>query len=178
VITDGVEPSLHVEYKSSHVKQYFKEQRALRTETTINMIRTQISRVARSTQPFTVLIDPRIAEDGVTSADLKGQLAHYMRMQQMVTTVNQIASRVRDAQAKLRNASGADAEKAKQIDAITAKPLTEPVRYGMLKKELDSHRRGGGVRAARRPDPAAGLYQENFTPRRATRGASTEIGYW
>jgi hypothetical protein len=36
VITDGVEPSLHIEYKSSHVKQYFKQQRALRTETTIN----------------------------------------------------------------------------------------------------------------------------------------------
>jgi hypothetical protein len=35
VITDGVQPSLHVEYKSSHVKQYFKEQHALRTETTI-----------------------------------------------------------------------------------------------------------------------------------------------
>jgi len=35
-ITDGVEPSLHVEYTSSHVKQYFKEHRALRTETTIN----------------------------------------------------------------------------------------------------------------------------------------------
>ena len=36
VLTAGVEPSLHIEYKSSHVKQYFKEQRALRTETTIN----------------------------------------------------------------------------------------------------------------------------------------------
>jgi hypothetical protein len=36
VITDGVQPSVHVAYKSSHVKQYFKEQRALRTETTIN----------------------------------------------------------------------------------------------------------------------------------------------
>jgi len=36
IITDGVQPSLHVEYKSSHVKQYFKEQHALRTETTIN----------------------------------------------------------------------------------------------------------------------------------------------
>jgi hypothetical protein len=36
VITDGVAPSLHVEYKHSHVKQYFKEERALRTETTIN----------------------------------------------------------------------------------------------------------------------------------------------
>jgi hypothetical protein len=36
VITDGVQPSLHIEYKHSHVKQYFKEQQALRTETTIN----------------------------------------------------------------------------------------------------------------------------------------------
>jgi hypothetical protein len=36
VVTAGVTPSLHVEYKHSHVKQYFKEERALRTETTIN----------------------------------------------------------------------------------------------------------------------------------------------
>src|SRR5262249_13524207 len=35
VITDGVPSSLHIQYKASHVKQYFKEQRALRTETTI-----------------------------------------------------------------------------------------------------------------------------------------------
>lgn len=36
VITTGVSPSIHAEYKRSHVKQYFKENRALRTETTIN----------------------------------------------------------------------------------------------------------------------------------------------
>ena len=36
VIEDGVQPSLHIEYKTSRVKQYFKENRALRTETTIN----------------------------------------------------------------------------------------------------------------------------------------------
>ena len=36
VIQDGVNPSLHINYKKSHVKQYFKENRALRTETTIN----------------------------------------------------------------------------------------------------------------------------------------------
>jgi hypothetical protein len=36
VITRGVAPSLHVDFKHSHVKQYFKEERALRTETTIN----------------------------------------------------------------------------------------------------------------------------------------------
>ena len=36
VITEGVLPSLHIDYKSSRFKQYHKEGRALRTETTIN----------------------------------------------------------------------------------------------------------------------------------------------
>ena len=36
VITDGVTPSLHVDYKNSKIKQYHKLGRALRTETTIN----------------------------------------------------------------------------------------------------------------------------------------------
>ncbi len=36
VITDGVTPSLHVDYKHSRIKQYYKEGRALRTETVIN----------------------------------------------------------------------------------------------------------------------------------------------
>jgi hypothetical protein len=36
VLTDGVVPSLHVDYKSSRIKQYCKEGRALRTETTVN----------------------------------------------------------------------------------------------------------------------------------------------
>ena len=35
-ITEGVTPSLHVDYKHSRIKQYHKEGRALRTETTIN----------------------------------------------------------------------------------------------------------------------------------------------
>ena len=36
VITEGVTPSLHVDYKRSRIKQYHKEGQALRTETTIN----------------------------------------------------------------------------------------------------------------------------------------------
>ena len=36
VITDGVTPSVHIDYKSTRIKQYHKEGRALRTETTIN----------------------------------------------------------------------------------------------------------------------------------------------
>ena len=36
MITEGVTPSLHVDYKHSRIKQYHKHGRALRTETTIN----------------------------------------------------------------------------------------------------------------------------------------------
>jgi hypothetical protein len=36
VITDGVTPSLHIDYKNSKIKQYHKLGKALRTETTIN----------------------------------------------------------------------------------------------------------------------------------------------
>ena len=39
VITDGVIPSLHIDYKGTRIKQYHKEGRALRTETTINNTR-------------------------------------------------------------------------------------------------------------------------------------------
>jgi hypothetical protein len=39
VITDGVIPSLHVDYKGTRIKQYHKQGRALRTETTINNTR-------------------------------------------------------------------------------------------------------------------------------------------
>lgn len=39
VITEGVTPSLHVDYKRSRIKQYHKEGQALRTETTINNTR-------------------------------------------------------------------------------------------------------------------------------------------
>jgi hypothetical protein len=36
LITDGVTPALHVDYRHARIKQYHKEGRALRTETTIN----------------------------------------------------------------------------------------------------------------------------------------------
>ena len=36
VITTGVAPAIQAHYKHSKVKQYFKDGRALRTETTVN----------------------------------------------------------------------------------------------------------------------------------------------
>ncbi len=36
ILSDGVIPSLHIDYKHSRIKQYHKQGRALRTETTVN----------------------------------------------------------------------------------------------------------------------------------------------
>lgn len=84
------------------------------------------------TEPFTVLIDPRVAEDGVTLADLQEQYEHNLRMREMVTTVNQLVTRVRDAQNKPNGSVDPN-----RLNAIAAKLLTEPVRYG--KPGLQAH---------------------------------------
>ena len=89
------------------------------------------------TQPFNVMIDPNVAADGLTAADLKEQFDHNMRTRELVTSVNQLVQRVREAQQKLRNATGTEADRAKQIDAIAARLMSEPVRYS--KPGLQAH---------------------------------------
>jgi hypothetical protein len=92
---------------------------------------------AMQTQAFIVRIDPDVAADGVTEVDLREQFEHNLRMRALVGEANGIVSRLRDAQSRLRNATGADADTAKRVDAIAAKMLTEPVRYG--KPGLQAH---------------------------------------
>src|SRR5207244_10285298 len=91
-----------------------------------------------STEPFNVLIDPRVAEDGVTVVDLQEQFEHNMRVRQMVNDANQIAARVREFQTKVRavSASGGPDE-VNRVNAIASKLFTEPVRYG--KPGLQAH---------------------------------------
>jgi len=91
------------------------------------------------TQPLTVLIDPNIAADGVTVADLKEQFEHNLRMRQLVADAGQLATRVRELQTKL-GGGVSNADKGKQaeaIDTIAARLFTEPVRYG--KPGLQAH---------------------------------------
>ncbi len=73
-------------------------------------------------QPFNVLIDPRVAADGVTLADLQEQFEHNLRMRDLVASVNQLATRVREAQRKSPNDT--------RVSTLATKVLTEPVRYG------------------------------------------------
>src|ERR1051325_4333124 len=81
-------------------------------------------------QPLNVLIDPRVAADGVTVADLQEQFEHNMRMRELVNGVNQLATRVREAQNKLRSSTNIDLTAVNRVDALASKLFTEPVRYG------------------------------------------------
>jgi photosystem II stability/assembly factor-like uncharacterized protein len=85
------------------------------------------------TEPFSVLMDPRSAADGVTLADLTEQYEHNMRVRDLVNDVNRTLTRVRNAQ---RQAAEGSAER-KAADAAAAILLTEPVRYG--KPGLQAH---------------------------------------
>jgi photosystem II stability/assembly factor-like uncharacterized protein len=95
------------------------------------------------TEGLNVLIDPRVAEDGVTVADLQEQFEHNLRLRELVTNVNQLATRVREAQTKLRTVSGTstasatDSATAAGLNAIASKLFTEPIRYS--KPGLQAH---------------------------------------
>jgi hypothetical protein len=89
------------------------------------------------TETFNVLIDPRIADEGVTVADLREQYAHNVRMRDMVQEVNRLAQRLQQAQTRLKSATGAAADTAKAVEVVAWKVLTEPVRYG--KPGLQEH---------------------------------------
>lgn len=88
------------------------------------------------TENFNVLIDPRIAADGVTVADLQEQYEHNMRMRVLVNDMNRLVARVREAQRNSNSAAG-NGESLTRVNALAAKLLTEPVRYG--KPGLQAH---------------------------------------
>jgi photosystem II stability/assembly factor-like uncharacterized protein len=82
------------------------------------------------TEPFTVLIDPRVAEDDVTPADLQAQFEHGVKINALVASVNQTVARVRTAQTQLASGPAADPAKLKQVNALADKLNTQPIRYG------------------------------------------------
>ncbi len=90
------------------------------------------------TAPFKVLIDPNIAAEGVTNADLQEQFDHNMRMRALVADVAQVLARVRGAMTPAGTA-GAATDKAKQLQAIYEQIVNTPegVRYN--KPGLQEH---------------------------------------
>jgi len=78
---------------------------------------------ATQTQPFQVLIDPRVSEGGVTVADLLEQYQHNQRMSAMVAEVNALVDRVQDAM------NGGSADVKRRLAPLAAELIAEPIRY-------------------------------------------------
>ncbi len=81
------------------------------------------------TQPLTIVSDVRVVRDGVSAADLRALFTHNMKVRDLISDVNQTVARVRGAQARLRNATGAAADTATKIGEIASQLLTPPARY-------------------------------------------------
>ena len=86
-----------------------------------------------ATQPFNVLIDPRIAAEGITAADLTQQYEHNARVRELGTQAQQLLARVRSAM------NGATSENATKLRAIYDQLVDTPegVRYN--KPGLQTH---------------------------------------
>jgi photosystem II stability/assembly factor-like uncharacterized protein len=83
------------------------------------------------TQPWRLLVDPRVAVDGVTAADLREQYVHNLRMRDMSAEVQRLQARLQAAQSRLASESGsAAADTLAKVRSILSRVLDQPVRYG------------------------------------------------
>lgn len=83
------------------------------------------------TQDFNVLIDPRVAAQGVSVAALLEQWDHNKRMNAMVAEVGTLVERVRTA------LTSADENLQSRLDPIAEELITGPIRYD--KPGLQAH---------------------------------------
>jgi hypothetical protein len=82
------------------------------------------------TEPLKLTMDPRLAADGITAADLKEQYDQNVRMRGMVAEVGRVATRVRQARTRLRSANSPDSLAKVEALATTLFGPDEGVRYG------------------------------------------------
>jgi hypothetical protein len=76
-----------------------------------------------ATQPLGFIEDPRIAQDGVTTAELKEQFEHNLRVRDLVSDMGKTLARLRAARA---NATG---EKLANLNDLAADLITPSIRY-------------------------------------------------
>jgi hypothetical protein len=85
----------------------------------------------KSTQPWRLLVDPRLTADGVTTADLREQYAHNVLMRELSARVQRVQRRLQDAVTRLGpNASGAQGDTLRKVQAILSRVNDQPIRYG------------------------------------------------
>ncbi len=106
IITEGVVPSLHVYYKNTHLKQYHKEGRALRTETTINdTYDFNVGRLIKNLPALRKIgfaANRRVLEVEKLSHDCNVGIEAFEKMQQRVEVDGQNASALRFGDARVQ----------------------------------------------------------------------------
>ena len=80
---------------------------------------------------------PRVTKDGVTTADLREQFEHNVRVRELVSDVNKAVARIRAAQTDQRAKSGNASETPTKLDELASHMITPAIRYG--KPELQTH---------------------------------------
>ena len=84
-----------------------------------------------STAPLTLVEDPRVTQSGVSSADLREQFEHNMKVRELVSDVNKAVARVR---AQRGSVSG---DKLVRVNEVASHLITPSIRYS--KPELQTH---------------------------------------
>ena len=90
-----------------------------------------------STQPLTIVEDPRVTKAGVTTNHLREQFEHNIRVRDMVSEVNKAVARVRAAQTSMRDPAGGAGDKLAKLNELASHLITPPIRYS--KPELQTH---------------------------------------
>ena len=90
------------------------------------------SGVWTATVPLVLVEDPRVTKAGVSTADLREQFEHNMKVRDLVSEVNKAVARVRTAQ----RSGGASSSSAK-LTEIASHLITPAIRYS--KPELQTH---------------------------------------
>jgi hypothetical protein len=82
-----------------------------------------------SKQPLTVVEDPRVTKDGVTTADLTDQFSHNIRVLALLNDVNHLVARVKAEEAKIHTDKAEASDKGRQLQALSDKLITPKIRY-------------------------------------------------
>jgi hypothetical protein len=80
------------------------------------------------TRSLVLHADPRVVADGVTPAIMREQLAHNLRVRDLVSDANRTAARLADLRKKANSSTAGGALK-QQVDALDRLLITPPVRY-------------------------------------------------
>jgi photosystem II stability/assembly factor-like uncharacterized protein len=84
-------------------------------------------------QPLRVVLDPRLAADGITTPVLTELLQHNLKVRDLVSDVNQLVARIDEDLKRV----GTNAAQRAELESLRAQLVTPPVRYS--KPELQAH---------------------------------------